>query len=299
MGLSAHIVVLGMGYSATAIGLRLKALGWRVTGTTRSEATCADFADAGLEGLVFNGRDISSKLATALSQATHVLSSISPDLSLGEGGDRYLDMMRPHLNPAKLDWLGYLSTIGVYGGQNGEWVDEETPVAPSSHRTERRVDAEGAWAFAGEALDVPTGTFRLAGIYGPGRSPLTKLLEGKSRRIVKPGQVFNRIHVDDIAETVVQSALHQIGGVYNVADDEPAPPQDVIVYSAKLLGIEPPPAIAFDEAPMSEMARSFYSDNKRVKNERIKSRLGVQLLYPNYRVGLASLLKDEQILQST
>ena len=186
-----------------------------------------------------------------------------------------------------LRWAGYLGTTAVYGDRQGGWVDEETPLEPTLARADRRARAEAAWQGSG----LPVHIFRLAGIYGPGRNAFTNLRDGTARRIVKPGQVFSRIHVEDIA-TILEASMAQPrpGRIYNVCDDEPAPPQDVVAYAARLLGIEPPPEQAYETAQLSPMARTFYKDNRRVRNARIKEELGVRLAYPTYREGLQSLL---------
>ena len=191
---------------------------------------------------------------------------------------------------AGLSWVGYLSTTAVYGHHNGDWVDEDTPLAPTTARGAARVRAEVDWA----ALGVPLHIFRLAGIYGPGRGPFEKVRDGTARRILKPGQVFSRVHVEDIA-AVLQASLFQPnpGRIYNVCDDDPASPEDVLALAASLLGLPEPPMVPYDDAEMTPLARSFYAENKRVRNRRIKDELGVRLLYPTYREGLAGLLADE------
>lgn len=189
-----------------------------------------------------------------------------------------------------LRWIGYLSTVGVYGDAKGGWVDEDSPLAPTSPRSVQRMQAEKAWIELGRLGEKPVAVFRLSGIYGPGRSAIDNLKEGTARRIIKPGQVFNRIHVDDIAATLLAAIAHpDAGGIFNVTDDEPAPPQDVIAFAARLLGVPPPPEIAYQDAELSPMARSFYSDNKRVNNTRIKSDIGVRLAYPTFREGIAAI----------
>jgi nucleoside-diphosphate-sugar epimerase len=190
-----------------------------------------------------------------------------------------------------LQWVGYLSTVGVYGDHQGGWVDEDTALTPATARGLARVAAEAAWqAVPGLAPHI----FRLAGIYGPGRGPFEKVRDGSARRIIKPGQVFSRIHVDDIAQVLAASiARPDPGRVYNVCDDDPAPPQDVLSHAAQLLGLPEPPAVPYDGAAMSPMARSFYAESKRVRNDRIKDELGVRLIHPDYRTGLAALLAAE------
>jgi nucleoside-diphosphate-sugar epimerase len=185
-------------------------------------------------------------------------------------------------------WVGYLSTTGVYGDHQGDWVDEDSALTPSTKRGQARVAAEAAWQ---EIPDLPLHIFRLAGIYGPGRGPFAKVRNGTARRIIKDGQVFSRIHVEDIALALELSlATPQAGAIYNLCDDDPAPPQDVIGHAAELLGVPLPPAIAIDEAEMSPMARSFYAESKRVRNDKIKRELGWQPSYPDYRSGLAAML---------
>jgi nucleoside-diphosphate-sugar epimerase len=190
-----------------------------------------------------------------------------------------------------LRWIGYLSTVGVYGNHQGAWVDEETECRPVSKRAVARVAAEQSWLAAGGEAGVPVAILRLAGIYGPGRNALVNLERGTARRIVRPGQFFNRIHVDDIAGAVHHLATREIGGVFNVCDDEPGPPQDVIAFAASLMGVEPPREIPFEQAQMTPMARSFWSDNKRVSNRRLKQ-AGYAFRFPDHRLALASMWRD-------
>ena len=274
------VVFLGFGFSAQAIAARLAPRGWRIVGTTRTEAGLAGIAP-GVEGLVWSGGDLE-----ALAQATHVVSSVPPR----EGRDPALEVLQRAVMP-RLRWLGLLSTTGVYGDHGGAWVDEETPLAGTEHRHRQRVWQDGAWRRLREDQGLPVHVFRLAGIYGPGRSAFDKLRDGAAHRIVKAGQVFSRIHVDDIAQAVVASMDRpDPGRAYNLADDEPAPPWEVTEHAARLLGVDPPPVIAFEEADLSPMARSFWADNKRVRNARIKAELGVELIHPDYRAGLAAIL---------
>ncbi len=271
------LLSLGHGYSAQALARRLLPLGWRIFGTTRSAAKTAELRAAGVEPLIWPG-----DLAPALAQATHLMTSIAPDAA----GDPVLRNHAAEIAAAPLQWAGYLSTTGVYGDHQGGWVDEDTPLTPSSPRGVHRVLAEQQWA----ALRVPLHIFRLAGIYGPGRGPFEKVRDGTARRIIKPGQVFSRIHVDDIAKVLHASINHPAPGTaYNVCDDDPAPPQDVLAHAAMLLGLPVPPALDYEHADLTPMARSFYAESKRVRNDRIKA-LGVTLHYPDYRSGLASLL---------
>lgn len=282
-----HLFCFGFGYSASALARRLLARGWTVTGTGRSQASLAAIARAGARPVPF---DATAPLPQgALDDVTHVLSSVPPD---GDGdpvircAGAVLAQRARHIR-----WAGYLSTTGVYGDRGGDWVDETSPLEPSTERGERRLAAETAWLDLWHEHGLPVHLFRLAGIYGPGRNQLELVRNGTARRIVKPGQVFSRIHVEDIAGVLEASiARPDPGAAYNVCDDEPAPPQEVIAFAAELLGVAPPPEIAFEEAELSPMARSFYAESKRVLNARIKRDLGYVLRFPSYREGLRSLL---------
>jgi nucleoside-diphosphate-sugar epimerase len=278
------LLSLGHGYSAQALAARLIPQGWRVIGTTRSAEKAEKIATTGAEPLIWPEGDLSP----ALRAADALLVSAGP----GPEGDPVLARTEAEIRQAAsgLKWAGYLSTTGVYGDHQGDWVDEDTPLAPSTERGIARVRAEAAW----QAIpDLPLHIFRLAGIYGPGRGPFSKVRKGTARRIIKEGQVFSRIHVADIAQVLEASiAQPNPGAVYNLCDDDPAPPQDVIAYAADLLDLPVPPAVDFDEADMSPMARSFYAESKKVRNDRIKSELGVRLLFPDYRTGLRALLHE-------
>lgn len=280
------LLSLGHGYSAAALARRLGA-GWRVIGTTRSAEKAARLAREGVEPLVWPGAD----LGPAIAAATHVLASISPDA----GGDPVLAHHGEAIAAAAphLEWVGYLSTTGVYGDHGGGWVDESTPLAPTTERGRQRVLAEGQWQDLARRSGLPLHIFRLAGIYGPGRGPFEKVRAGTARRIIRENQYFSRIHVDDIAAVLAASiARPDPGAIYNVADDDPSPPEDVLAEAARLLGLPPPPEVAFEEAEMSPLARSFYAESKRVRNDRIKRDLGVRLAYPDYRSGLRQLLAE-------
>ena len=276
------LLSIGHGYSARALARLLLPKGWTVIGTTRSADKAMALETEGIEPLVWPGNEL------PIERASHVLSSVSP----GEEGDPVILETGDTLRKAKhLEWVGYLSTTGVYGDREGDWVDEGSELLPSTRRGQARVDAEAAW----QALGLPLHIFRLAGIYGPGRGPFEKVRNGTARRIIKDGQVFSRIHVDDIAQVVAASIDRpNPGAIYNLCDDDPAPPEDVIAHAAELLGLPIPEAIAFEEADLSPMARSFYAESKRVRNDRIKEELGVKLLYPTFREGLAAVLATEQ-----
>ncbi|MBY6056486.1 SDR family oxidoreductase [Leisingera daeponensis] len=273
------LLCLGFGYTARVLARHLLAEGWRVIGTSR-EPVEAD----GVEMMTWPGQEV------PIDGMTHILNSIGPTIE----GDPVLAAMGDRIAKAQsLEWVGYLSTTAVYGHHDGAWVDEDTPVAPTSQRGDWRALAEAQWqAIPGLPLHI----FRLAGIYGPGRGPFAKLMAGKARRIIKPGQVFSRIHVDDIAQVLAASiAQPRPGAIYNVCDDDPAPPQDVLGHAAELLGLPMPAEVPFDEAGMTPMARSFYGENKRVRNRLIKDELGVELLYPSYREGLRAVLEAEDM----
>ena len=269
------LLSIGHGYSAQYLARRLVAQGWTVVGTTRSAEKADIFRAQGIEPLLLPG-----PLSPALARATHVLTSVAPDA----GGDPILRAHADELRAATPVWAGYLSTTAVYGDHAGGWVDEDTPLTPATARGQARVEAEAAWA----ALGLPLHIFRLAGIYGPGRGPFEKVRDGTARRIIKPGQVFSRIHVEDIAQVLDASIRHpHPGAVYNLCDDDPAPPEDVIKHAAALLGLPVPPAIPYDESDLTP-----YAESKRVRNDRMKRDLGVKLLYPTYRDGLAALLAN-------
>jgi len=279
-----HLFCFGLGFSGLALATRLQARSWRVSGTTRAVDKAQALTARGIPTRVF-APDQKLDPGTFV-DATHILSTIPPDAD----GDPVLDAHGADLAALRPDWVGYLSTTGVYGDRAGGWVDEDSDLAPVGDRGRRRVAAEAGW----RALGLPLHIFRLAGIYGPGRSALDTVRAGRAQRIVKPGQVFSRIHVDDIA-TVLEASIARprAGAIYNVCDDDPAPPQDVIAHACQLLGRAPPPEIAFDQATLSPMARSFYAESKRVSSQRIKTELGVALRYPDYRTGLAALLAAE------
>jgi nucleoside-diphosphate-sugar epimerase len=279
------LLAIGLGYSAAALSRRLLAQGWRVIGTTRSPEKAARLQAQGIEPLIWPG----TPLDGALSEATHILLSIAPDAA----GDPVIAAEAHALRAAKPEWVGYLSTTGVYGDHDGGWVDERTPLTPGTARGRQRVLAEAQWqalaADQGWALHI----FRLAGIYGPGRGPFRKVKDGTAQRIVKPGQFFSRIHVEDIGQVLDASIQRpDPGAIYNVCDDDPSPPQDVLAHAAELLGLPIPPEVDIDKADMTPMARSFYAESKRVRNDRMKRDLGVKLLYPTYRDGLAALLAE-------
>jgi nucleoside-diphosphate-sugar epimerase len=287
-----NLFAFGLGYSALHSVRRCRDRFEHVAGTVTSAEKAAALAEEGISTLLFDGTRASPKIVTALAGADSLLVSAPPD----ERGDPVLRHFAGAIASApRLAWIGYLSTVGVYGDHDGGWVDEATPPSPLSERSRARLAAENAWLELGLRSGKPVHIFRLAGIYGPGRNALEQLARGTARRIVNPGQVFNRIHVDDIAAALAASIARPNGGaIYNLADDEPAPPQDVVGYAARLAGLEPPPEVAFEDARLGPMAASFYAECKRVSNRRIKDELGLRLRHPTYREGLAAIWAGEK-----
>lgn len=284
-----RLFCFGLGYCAERLARRLAARGFAIAGTTREvEAKREALGEPDWSLYEFDGTAPLADPEHALAGTTHVLHSIMPD----EQGDPVLRWHAADIDALPdLIWIGYLSTTGVYGDHGGDWVNEDTPRHPSKPRTMRRVEAEDVWLEHGARV------FRLAGIYGPGRSALERVASGRAQRIIKAGKLFNRIHVDDVA-TVLEASIDRTqvrareGRAYNVSDGNPASSAEVLAYAAELLGVEAPPAVLFEEAEMSEMARSFWQDDLRVSNERILTELEVRLAYPDYRVGLSAIAHD-------
>ncbi len=283
-----NLFVFGAGYTAGHFIARYRDRFTQVCGTARSDAKVQALREAGTRAYRFDGVDYDPLLVEDLSTSEALLVSIPPVNGIDPVLSKFADVIA---SSRRLRWIGYLSTIGVYGDAQGRWVDEDTAPNLVTDRARQRVEAEQQWLRLGHDASYSVQIFRLAGIYGPGRNALHRVLDGTAKRLVKPGQVFNRIHVDDIAQ-VLMASIEQPSrnAIYNVADDEPGPPQDVIAYAAELLGRELPPEVPFDEAHLTPMAHSFYQDNKRVRNTRFKTELGVTLRYPTYREGLQSLL---------
>ena len=282
-----NLFVFGLGFSGRTIAERHIGRGHHVAGTVRSSSKSQILSAAGITTRVFGPDGGDDVIAADIARSDALLLSVPP----GTSGDPVLATYTQQIAAApNLRWIGYLSTIGVYGNHDGAWIDEQTPATPTNARSIERAQAEQAWLAFGAASNKPVHIFRLAGIYGPGQSQLVQLARGTAKRIVKPGQVFNRIHVEDIARTVEASfARPRAGAIYNVTDDEPAPPQDVVTFAASLCSIAPPPEISLDDAGLTEMGRSFYAESKRVRNNLLRDELGVTLAYPTYREGLTAL----------
>ncbi|WP_439515313.1 SDR family oxidoreductase [Oceanibaculum nanhaiense] len=270
----------GFGYSAEWLAAKLLPQGWKIAGTARDDAKRAAMQARGITAYPFPLPDA----GMALAGVTHILSSVPPR----DGHDPVVAAQGDALRVLPdLAWAGYLSTTGVYGDTGGAWVDEDSPLNPSTPSGKARMTAEAEW----QALGLPLHIFRLSGIYGPGRSAIDQLRAGTAKRIVKPGQIFNRIHVEDIAQVLAASMARPApGAIYNLADDEPAASSDVVLEASRLLGVEPPPEIPLEQADLGAMGRAFYSESKRVRNDRIKRDLGISLACPTYREGLAACL---------
>lgn len=282
------LLVLGWGYSARHGAAALEGDLRSLVTTARDPAKADRLAATGLDVVRLAEPQADARLAAAVARASHILVSAGPS----EAGDPFLARLEPAIRAAAaagtLRWIGYLSTVGVYGNADGGPVDETTVPVPASDRTRWRIAAEGAWAALGKEVDVPVAVLRLAGIYGPGRNAFVNLEKGTARRIIKPGQMFNRIRVEDIGRAIAASAKARFDGILNVSDDEPAPPQLPIELAAQLMGVEPPPEIPFDAATFTPMALSFWGESKRVGNARLRSLIG-DLTYPTYREGLTQL----------
>ncbi|WP_431321139.1 SDR family oxidoreductase [Rhizobium sp. YTU87027] len=283
------VMIFGCGYSGKAIAKAFIADGMRVSGTTRTDDKAAALRAQGINAFLFDGETLGNDLRAAMRDTTHLVQSIAPR----ESGDPLIGLTRDRLREMmpKLRWIGYLSTVGVYGDHKGNWVTEDTPCTPVSGRSKERLEAEDGWMVIGTEVGIPVAVLRLSGIYGPGRNALCNLERGTARRLIKKDQVFNRIRVEDIGAATQFLAAHGLGGIYNVTDDLPGPPQDVIVEAARLLGVEPPPEQPFETAELTPMARSFYGENKRVSNAKLKA-AGFTFAFPNYPASLAQLMQS-------
>jgi nucleoside-diphosphate-sugar epimerase len=287
------LICFGLGYSAQHFVEIFAEKFDGIVGTVRNaeRAGALNAHPSGrLKALIFDGSSTPPDVRSVIAEADTALVSVPPD----ENGDPVLRACGDVLAHAqRLRAIVYLSTIGVYGDRDGAWVDEATPPHPGAARSRERLAAEQAWLDFGTRHNIAVAILRLAGIYGPGQNALVQIARGSARRIVKPGQVFNRIHVGDIAQAIDAAFTLRAFGIFNVADDEPTPPADPIVFAAQLMGVEPPPEIPFEQAApsMSPMALSFWQECRRVKNDKLKRDLGVSLRYPTYREGLRALFE--------
>ena len=286
-----NLVIFGCGYSGMAIAKAFATAGAKVSGTTRSIDKAERLRAAGIDAFIFDGEFLSAELLAAMRDATHLVQSIAPR----ENGDPFISIAGERLRELmpRLEWIGYLSTVGVYGDHKGGWVNEDTICVPVSGRSKERLEAEQAWIDAGVALGAPSAILRLSGIYGPGRNAFINLERGTARRLIKKDQVFNRIRVEDIGASALTLSRQKLGGIYNVTDDLPGPPQDVLVEAARLMGVEAPPEQPFETAELTPMARSFYGENKRVSNAKIRA-AGFDFAYPNYPMSLAQMWQERR-----
>lgn len=289
--MSMHIFIFGAGYSARAFARAMAGEASSIGGTTRTAAKFATLSAAGIEPFAFDGKDVSPEIAAELARTTHLVASAGPN----EAGDPVIAAASGHMMTAmpNLRWVGYLSTVGVYGNHDGAWINETAECKPRAGRSDNRREAEKEWETLAGKRSVPLAMLRLSGIYGPGRNAFVNLQNGTARRIIKQGQIFNRIHVDDIAGSLEMLARAEIGGIFNVTDDEPAPPQDVVEFAAGLMGVEPPPESDFLTADLSPMARSFYGENKRVSNAKLKA-AGYRFVHPNYREAFRAMWMEDK-----
>lgn len=283
------LFIFGFGFSAEAIAHRARSDFAEICGTARSEEKVHRIKADGFGACQFDGETLSENLKEELKTTTHLLISIAPgdeDVVLSLIGKEFRSLC-----PA-VEWIGYLSTVGVYGNHDGAWVDEQTEPKPVSKRSIWRVNAENGWGTLSNETKVPLAIFRLSGIYGPGRNAFMAIEKGKSRRLVKPSQVFNRIHREDIGTAVTNAMQMNINGIFNITDNEPAPPQDVVEFAHELMGKEPPPEMDFETADITPMARSFYGENKRVSNAKSKAVLKMEYAWPDYRTSLEIMWRE-------
>lgn len=294
--MSKSLFCFGYGYTCDYLGHELMASGnWSVFGTTRDSQKQDMLKRRGITSYIFDYQTPLQAPSRILQDITHILISTPPD---DRGDPTYLMHEDDICHLPNLEWIGYLSATSIYGDRDGKWVDETAFPEPTSKRGSRRLRAEKQWQAVAERCNLPLHIFRLSGIYGPGRSALDSVRAGIARRIEKEGHAFNRIHVEDIVQTLIASMNNpQPNSIYNLADNEAAPSHEIISYACKLLNIQPPPLIPYEEADLAPIARSFYKDNKRIKNNKIKEDLGIQLKYPNHRLGLQACLDAEEYNQ--
>lgn len=281
-----RIFLIGAGYSAQYFAQKMQPHAQAIYGTTRSQEKFDDLKQCGIEPLLFAPDALDPHFAEHLKNATHIVISAAPS----KDSDPAIKHVKQALATPdnNIEWIGYLSTVGVYGDHQGALIDETAPCNPSSQRSSERIEAEKQWLALGKEQQIPVAILRLSGIYGPDRNAFVNLARGTARRIIKKDQIFNRIHVEDIAGVLEHLSTQKISGVFNITDNEPAPPQDVVTFAATLMGVTPPEEIAFETAEMTPMARSFYGDNKRVSNQKI-TEAGYQFIYPDYRTAFTTM----------
>ena len=285
-----RLLCFGMGYVAEHLSTELREQGWQVIGTCRTQEKCSTLEAQGFEMHVFPSKRMTNINANMLSSITHILISVPPDTN-GDPVLRAIMEIVPTLS--NLVWSCYLSTTGVYGDHDGEWVAENAKLSPSSDVGKRRILAEKQWLAMYTKHAVPVHIFRLAGIYGPGRNQLDRVRSGRAQRIIRKGLFLSRVHVDDITGLLRSSISRpDPGAIYNVADDEPAPPQDVVNFACELLGVKPPLEVPYEELELSTAMARFYRDRKKVSNKQIKDKLGYEFRYKSYREGLRALLEE-------
>jgi nucleoside-diphosphate-sugar epimerase len=285
-----RIFIFGAGYSGRAFARRMAGRAEWIAGTTRSEGKLDALARDGMRPVLFDGAALTDAARALLAETTHLVVSAGPQ----NGEDPVLAAARETILSAMpaLEWIGYLSTVGVYGDHDGGWVTEDSECRPSAQRSTERLKAEAGWLDLGRERGVPVAVLRLSGIYGPGRNALVNLAGGTAKRVIREGQVFNRIHVADIAAALEHLGARGLGGVYNVSDDRPCPPQDVIAYAASLMGVAPPPEVRFEDAALSPMALSFWGENKRVSNAKIRA-TGFDFGYPDHEAALTRMWRED------
>jgi len=287
-----NIFIFGAGYSSLAFVKRVGSGNHSLAGTTRDEDKIAGLTGKGIEPFLFDGKSPNSNIESRLKETSHLLISIAPPRDTqGSDVDPVLNVFGDTIKNSmpNLQWIGYLSTVGVYGNHEGAWVDETVSTTPVSARSIQRDIAEKSWLALAEKISVPLTIFRLAGIYGPERNAFRTIEAGRSRRLVKKGQFFNRIHVADIAQAIELAAQNKCNEVLNITDNQPAPPQDVVAFAHHLMQKQPPEELDFETADLTPMARSFYGENKRVSNAKSKQVLGLEYAYPDYQTSLKKM----------
>ncbi|MBY7648905.1 MAG: NAD(P)-dependent oxidoreductase [Candidatus Liberibacter europaeus] len=287
------LMILGAGYTGKFIASATINMGIHTSGTSRSIDNLQSLYDIGISPFLFANKTIDKKLQKQLSSTTHIVQCIKPDFE----GDPFINATNEDFYKfmPNLKWIGYMSATSVYGNRNGQWVNENTPIHPISCSAVRRFETEKKWLSIAKKLNIKVAILRLSGIYGPKRNAFISIQKKHTMQLIKEGQVFNRIRVEDIANCIVFLINNNLGGVFNISDDEPSPPQDIIIKAASLMNVDPPLEQDFETANISSITRSFYSENKKISNKKIKH-LGFQLLYPNYRISLQQLWENNHYM---